>query len=158
MVTRAPCRVKNALLAKCPKYNASVFGWLFTDIRTSMQRRRARIQILEPYWLLLPRWVRVAAYSYLSAEIACLGAMAIGEYFVPPLAVPALIALFGVGALFLPIALLGNFWLMRSIGWARRGMCRRCGYDLRATLERCPECGLEDLPPISVRGRAGSQL
>ncbi|HEY7118308.1 MAG TPA: hypothetical protein VH475_17095 [Tepidisphaeraceae bacterium] len=43
------------------------------------------------------------------------------------------------------IAGFGAAWLLRQVSRRARpaptGICRQCGYDLRATPERCPECG-----------------
>ena len=45
----------------------------------------------------------------------------------------------------LPAWLLVGLWLWRRQEKAKRRrdtrLCRRCGYDLRATPGRCPECG-----------------
>lgn len=41
--------------------------------------------------------------------------------------------------LFLPICWLGR--RIRKYRRAAANLCRNCGYDLRATPERCPECG-----------------
>jgi hypothetical protein len=41
----------------------------------------------------------------------------------------------------LPAVSLVRLHLLRRKRRPRVGVCRRCGYDLRATPERCPECG-----------------
>ncbi len=41
----------------------------------------------------------------------------------------------------------GSLRRRRRARMLTRGLCPRCGYDLRATPGRCPECGFEPAPP-----------
>ena len=55
----------------------------------------------------------------------------------------------------IPFIILPMIWAIRFVAHRRRwreGLCQRCGYDLRASPARCPECGA--VPVSSTRAVA----
>jgi hypothetical protein len=55
--------------------------------------------------------------------------------------VPETDILFPLWVLLGLLLVLPVFRIIRRAPWSSPGHCPRCGYDLRATPERCPECG-----------------
>ena len=89
------------------------------------------------------------AYSTGHTTFPAMGGATSGERVVPGVTTYGEATLWSVAvADWLICALLGTAaaplfargWLLRRRR-ARRGLCPACGYDLRATPDRCPECG-----------------
>lgn len=84
--------------------------------------------------------------SGLSSSIGMLDVVTV-EFDWTGWAVPYWMAL--LASAVLPVAFLASW--RRRCRWSRRpvpGLCRTCGYDLRATAERCPECGTVPIPSV----------
>jgi hypothetical protein len=57
-----------------------------------------------------------------------------------------------LGAILLATAVLPLAWFRRTSKRPTAGFCTNCGYDLCATPERCPECGVV-VPPLARASR-----
>ena len=103
----------------------------------SVDRMRVRmVRIPDGAWLGFEKghWTATVGNGFISGPTR-------GDYF----SVPVWFLLLAFGGL-------PTWWVVRAVGARRRkrrGLCRRCGYDLRATPERCPECGSVPVAPES---------
>ena len=105
------------------------------------------------YWRVMERPAEERGWSYEWMAVGDLrGALGPSDWKVGPVEVwdwrPDWFVFVKCWALVLLFAVAPAAWVvmrrpMRRRQWLRMGWCGNCGYDLRATPGRCPECGRE---------------
>ena len=101
---------------------------------TATSEERADLSSL-PQWL---SWIQYVGFSYYKADFPVFKSHVFGVPFwfltTLPLVIPACVL---------------RQWLRRR-RYERAGLCRHCGYDLRASEGACPECGTAIVRPSST--------
>ena len=128
---RLPASWSARLIA--PRFNVLV---LPPPVRAQLVSDWWRTHLRAPrIWLILAAWLAV----FLLPAVLLLGFF----WQLPhkPLAVAAIVLLLAAGQLLLHVGVIvpHKRFIVRRL--TELGFCPRCGYDVRATPQRCPECG-----------------
>ena len=146
-------------------YPATQLGWRIVPGRVRGQWNDPPVPVaalpagtVPPHWPAPPyNGVSFRGGSYLDPFDAI--SVSRGHYFAGTQATPTRVvnvSLYLPLFLTLPVAFAGIWlWARPSLQERRRrrGLCPRCGYDVRETPSRCPECGAEPAPPGPARAR-----
>jgi hypothetical protein len=148
------CRMRNALVSRSGPIRAGdILAISIDDLEGPGARTATTVQVDGHGEMVLPfltHGVKLAGLSTAQAQ-RTIHKLYFDEWYpplesvrrvVPPPVSPNWLPLLLTSIL--PLALIGGWfrahWRKRR-ELARLGLCPCCGYDLRATLDRCPECG-----------------
>jgi hypothetical protein len=142
------------------EWRTQIFAWSFRGELCVGRTRQSDDYFGEGAWHAFAGDQAEAAYAWIGsiARVPLTWRRGVGPFVIGTNTTPngsysfAHLPIWAVGC---PFAVLPALWILQNakrIRQRRKGLCRACGYDLRASTDRCPECGT----PIAQReGAAG---